>query len=272
MDTKLINQFFENKQIKKILYVIVMEEESNAVLEMENFKKDEEFSALHSNLLDVHYLEVNKNESGSEEDKGIIYIIRPRKDPIHNTSLFGTEISFLLTYLGIHQYKPDVVISMGYAGYTNFNNDLNGRDLGLGDVAIAREKSMYHSRVMIIKEYEKTCEGHYPLHNCENMVKELNYFSCRVGTDSSFIVHDHCAFSKEIHVVEMELCSVARAAAYFNIPCVGVKIISDTKCDSLDEKERQEMFIKSLMIMREKFFTVFKEMNAYMLNKNVGDL
>lgn len=267
-----MNKSFEGgriTKIKKILFVIVMEEESNAILEMEKFKKDEDFSELHRNLLDVHYLEVN---TGSEEDKGVIYIIRPKKDPLHNTSLFGTEIAFLLTYLGIQHYKPDVVISMGYAGYTNFNNDLNGRDLNLGDVAIAREKSIYHSRVMIIKEYEKTCEGHYPVHNCENMVKELNYFSCRVGTDSSFIVHDHCAFSKEIHVVEMELCSVSRAAAYFNVPCIGVKIISDTKSDSYDENERQEMFIKSLMIMREKFFSVFKELNAYMLNKSIEEL
>lgn len=268
MDSK-----FNNKQIKKILYVMVMEEESNAVLESQKFTKDEEFSALHGNILDVHYLEYTKNSENIEnyKDKSIIYIIRPRKDPLHNTSQFGTEIAFLLTYLGIQQFKPDIVISMGYAGYTNYNNDLK-RELTLGDVAIARDKSIYHSRIMIIKEYEKTCEGHYPLHNCENMVKSLNYHSCKVGTDSSFIPHDQCAFGKEIHVVEMELCSVARAAAYFNLPCVGVKIISDTKSDSHDEKERQEMFIKSLMIMREKFYNVFKELNEYMFDKFVEEL
>ena len=259
---------FENKKIQKILYVIVMEEESNSVLEMENFKKDEAFSGIHHNLLDLHSLEI---DNGTEE-KNTIYIIRPKKDPLHNTSLFGTEIAFLLTYLGIQQFKPDLVISMGYAGYTNFNDDLNGKELSLGDVAIAREKSIYHAREMIIKEYEKTCEGHYPLHSCDNMVKHLNYFSCRIGTDSSFVIHDHCAFRKEIHVVEMELCSVARASSYFNIPCIGVKIISDTKSDSHDEKERQEMFIKSLTIMREKFFSVFKELNKYILNKYTDEL
>jgi len=150
--------------------------------------KDETLSGEFSNILEafVLYKDIdgksnvsNGTENGIEngssssvnnENKIKIIIIRPINDPINNTSLFGTEIAFFLTYTGIKHFKPDVVISMGYAGDTGLENDAK---LTHGSVVIAKEKSMYHRREMIIKFFEKTSEGHYPVISCHKLCERF---------------------------------------------------------------------------------------------------
>jgi len=70
----------------------------------------------------------------------------------------------------------------------------------------------------------------------------------------------------------MELCSVARACAYFNVPCMGVKLISDSGSDEVDEKEREKQFLESLTILRKKFYETFGLLNNYLIHKTIVDL
>lgn len=245
---------FEEGTIKKILYIIVMQEEASCLLDNRPFKKDEIISAKYSNILDSY-------------SDGQIILIVPKNDPINNTGLFGTEIAFFLTYVGIMEYKPDVVISMGYAGDTGVDEKLP-----LGAVVIAKEKAVYHRRNMLIEIFSNTCKGNYSLHGAHTMVKDLGYCSHLVGTSNSFVKHDEVAKEQNIKVVEMELCSVARACSYFKTPCIGVKIISDTSdCDNIENlDERQNQFLESLKILKEKFYEAFDKVNTYLLNKNIN--
>jgi hypothetical protein len=245
----------ETKSIRKILYVMVMQEESNAILEKGNFTKCTELSD-YSNILEA-FKSTNSD----------IYIIRPINDPMHNTCLFGTEISFFITYMGIKAFNPDLVLSMGYAGDTGL-----GDKLPLGTVVIASEKSIYHRRNMIIKIYENTTNGHYPVLSCANMIKELQYTGAKIGTSNSFVHHDTIAVEKDIKVVEMELCSVARACAYFGTPCVGVKVISDIGEEDVDPLVREKQFLESIGILREQFYLAFDRISVYVLGKSVSDL
>ncbi len=82
------------------------------------------------------------------------------------------------------------------------------------------------------------------------------------------------ACAKFIEVVEMELCSVARAAYYFKIPCVGLKTISDTSKDHelTDQKEREAVFLKSLEIMRGQILVDFEKLNEFLPEKKLADL
>jgi hypothetical protein len=253
--------------IKKILYVIVMNEESSALLEKENFTKDETFTSEYSNILESFVL--NKQINGADCQ---IIILRPIDDPHNKTGLFGTEIAFFLSYIGIKHYHPDLVVSLGYAGDTTTQDQVNERKLECGSVVIAREKSQYHRRTMIIKYFENTSQGNYPVHNCENMTRDLGFTHAYVGTSNSFVDHDDIAKSKSIKVVEMELCSVARGCSYFGIPCVGIKIISDSGSDIKDEKEREKQFLENLEILRKKFYETFNSINNYVLNKQVSEL
>jgi hypothetical protein len=258
-DNKNINTQF--KPVSKIMYMIVLPEESNAILEKENFIKDTVITKDYSNILEAFILNKNNAET---------IIIRPLDDPLHSTSLFGTEIAFFVTYMGIKLFQPDVVISMGYAGEVTLVE--GEQPLGLGAVVIAKEKSIYHRRQMIVKYYEKTSEGHYPVLSCDRLVNELKFNSCLVGTSNSFVRHDDVAITKQVKVVEMELCSVARACHYFSIPCIGVKIISDGGAKDISEEERVKQFLDSLPFLRQTFYETYEKVNSHLFNKHVNEL
>ena len=251
-----------NKPIKKILYSIVMHEESQILIETFNLKKDEEFSRSHSNLLESYIKYDDKNNLD-------IILVRPLIDPFNKTELFGTEISFLISYLAIQFYKPDIIISFGYAGSTGINKSLK-----LGDIVLAKDCGFYFRRNMIIEFYQKTSMGLYPLFNCENTSKQLNFPLSIIGSSNSFVSHDDIATSKGVEVVEMELCSVARAAYYFKIPCVGLKIISDTSSNDelTDQKEREKQFLESLKIMRQNLVQGFSILNDFISGKVLNQL
>jgi hypothetical protein len=251
-----------NKKINKVLYAIVMPEESQILIEKFNFRKDEEFSNSHETLLETF---VHKDQFRNLE----LIIVRPLNDPFNNTPLFGTEIAFLTTYLAAKHYDPDLIVSLGYAGSTGVKKDLK-----LGDIVLSKDCSLYFRRNMIIEYYQKTSMGLYPVYNCSKTSEALEFPLTLIGSSNSFVNHDEIACSKMIEVVEMELCSVARAAYYFKIPCVGIKIISDTsKNDELtDEKERANEFLKSLEIMREKILVAFEKFNEFLVEKKLGEL
>jgi len=100
----------------------------------------------------------------------------------------------------------------------------------------------------------------------------LGFFSAHVGTSNSFVAHDSVAVAKNIKVVEMELCSVARACAYFKVPCIGVKLISDGGSEHEDEKERERQFLENLTVLRKKFYDTFEVLNSYLIHKKIEDL
>ena len=235
-----------------------MDEESSHLLKENDFIKDESISKEYGNILEAFI---------KKTDFGEIIIIRPLNDPLHNTGIFGTEIAFFLTYTGIKHFNPDVVISMGYAGDTG-----SGEKLPLGTVVIAEDKSLYHRREMIIKFFERTSHGHYPVLTCSNMCKDLFMTNAKVGTSNSFVEQDHIAKVKDIKVVEMELCSVARACSYFKKPCIGVKIISDSGNEICSEEEREKQFLESLIILQKKFYESFSLLNNYILGRNIDEL
>ncbi len=250
-----------------------MKEESDSLLDHDkNFTKDESFCKEYNNILESFTL--NKEEENQQ-----IILVRPINDPLHNTGLFGTEIAFFKTYIGIKHYNPDIVISMGYAGEVGVNTDNtdNNEDipskLKIGSVVIAKDKTIYHRRNMIIDFFENTSKGHYPVNSCSKLVESLGYNSCSVGTANSFLKHDDIAASKGIEVVEMELCSVARACCYFNVQCIGIKIISDGPDQKkLEDEVRMKQFLESLPMLKRKFYDTYLEVNKFLIGKNVSDI
>lgn len=260
-ETSTVHLDLENK-IAKVLYCIVLPEESQILIDKYGFRKDVDFSEKHKNLLETFVLFDNLNNLE-------IIIVRPLNDPLNNTPLFGTEISFLISYLATQYYDPDVIISFGYAGSTGKNKNLK-----LGDIVLSRDCGYYFRRNMIIEYYQKTSMGLYPVYNCKNASRELNFPLCKIGSSNSFVNHDTIATSKGVEVVEMELCSIARVAYYFKIPCLGLKIISDCSTDDelTDEKEREKIFLESLVIMRNKIGEAFEKFNSFIVNKKLGEL
>lgn len=256
---------FMDKAVKKILYSIVMIEESDAILEREKFVRDYAFCKEYSNILEAFVLD----REGENNEKYQVVIVRPLKDPLHNTELFGSEIAFIQAYSGIKYYAPDLVINLGFAVEVT----LEGveRKLKFGSTVIAKERGIYHKRETIIKSKQHIIEGLYPVMKCDKLIKDLRFEYCSVGTANSFSIIDQVAIKKNIEVVEMELCSVARASYYFKTPCIGVKVISDTTVNRTHE-ERKNQFVDALPILKQKIHEAYTQLNTYLLGKKLSEV
>ena len=222
---------------------------------MENFELDQENTKRYENILEFY---VKKTENQE------LILVKFKKDPTHQTSVFGTELSFFATYNAILIYNPDLIVNIGYAGDTGFNEVIP-----LGTVCVAEGNVKYHRRLMIVEFAKKTNEGNYPLTKFDKLVKELNYRHVKVGTSNSFVNYDDVAFEQGINLVEMELASVARACVYFNKIVLGVKIVSDNK---ESRENRNTVFIENLVSLKDRFYKTFSEIVSFLNNKTFSDL
>ncbi len=54
--------------------------------------------------------------TGSPFPNKKVSLAMPKKDSLHNVESVGTEVAYLLGYLGIQRFKPDLVINFGSCG------------------------------------------------------------------------------------------------------------------------------------------------------------
>ena len=94
-------------KITKVLYVIMMSEEITDIVKKYNFELDTSITNSHKDML--------KGYTAKYKELNLI-LVTPDFDPLHKKNCYGTEISFLVAYLGIKHYSPDLVVSFGYAG------------------------------------------------------------------------------------------------------------------------------------------------------------
>ncbi len=239
----------DETKIKKVLYIIVMEQESKDIIGKCKFELDESFTNKHKNILQAY---TSTYISGLT-----VHLLWPIYDPLHQIGVFGTEIAFLLTYLGVQHYAPDLVISFGYAG----SNGLFPTKLG--DVCIADKTGIYHRNQMLIEPFKPFSTGNYPLICSKKMANDLGYLHAQVGSSNDYVLHDEIALKQNIGVLEMELGSVARACYYFKTACTAVKIISDGgKIQTKEEREKE--FLDSLELLRDKLVEAFNTVNSYL--------
>jgi nucleoside phosphorylase len=243
------------KKITRVLWILIMREEMDSILEKESFVLDKENSKKYENILEFFSKIIGDQE---------IIMVRLKKDPTHQTSVFGTELAFFAAYNAIMIYNPDLVINMGYAGDTGAEGNLP-----LGSVCVAQRSAKYHRREMLIEFFRKTNEGNYPLRTFDNFTNDLKYRAVSVGTSNSFVPFDEIAFKQGIALVEMEFASITRACAYFNKSVLGVKIVSD---NNEARENREKAFSDSLVNLKDTIFKTFKEITNYLDNKRIIDL
>jgi len=248
-------------KITKVLYVVMMQEEITDIIKKYSFQQDTNFSNDNPGMLKGYTSTIKSTDNNSIQ----IHLVCPEFDPLHKKNCFGTEMAFLLAYLGIKNYSPDLVISFGYAG----SNGLFPTKVG--DICIADKSAIYHRNQMLIDFYKESSMGNYPVLSCPKLVEKLKYLSAQVGTSNDFILHDDVAVTMKIGVVEMELCSVARASLYSKTPCVGVKIVSDGgKIQTKEEREKE--FMESLEFLRGKVVETFENVNNFLAGKSLSEL
>jgi len=243
------------KSINRVVFIIMMHEEIDAILEKEQFILDEENSKRYESILQFHIKKTDSLE---------VIMVKFQKDPFHQTSVFGTELSFFGTSVSISTYNPDLIINMGYAGHTGVDGILS-----LGTVCVANTIAKFHRRQMIVDFARNTNEGNYPLKTPENLIRSLKFTPVYVGTSNSFVEFDDIAFKLGIHLVEMELASIAKACNYFNKTLIGIKIVSD---NTEPQENRDATFKDSLTNLKQTFHRTFSELSSFLKDKKLDDL
>ncbi|MDP3558942.1 MAG: hypothetical protein Q8R79_01145, partial [Legionellaceae bacterium] len=99
------SEITSHKPIKKILLVVAMESEAQPIIKQ-----------LHLRPLHHSFSNLPMHGYIGKQGKINILLMQNGQDPVHKVQNIGTEAATLTTYLGIHYFHPDLVISIGTAG------------------------------------------------------------------------------------------------------------------------------------------------------------
>lgn len=215
--------------INTVVTIIAMQEELDLIINSQNYSIDELFTNLHQNILVSYKKEYKHNDKIVNS-----YIISGSEDKLHKLSKVGCETAALLTYLAIQHYKPNLVLNCGYAGSSGLVH------YNLGDLILSKGYGCYYDREMIFQSHKDIAFGKYPVFNCEELNKKLNFHLGIIGTTDSFKSCDK-GLSKSLGLscVEMEFAAISRICYNMNVPVIGLKIISDTHTLEEDEIEKK---------------------------------
>ncbi|EAR92458.1 phosphorylase family protein (macronuclear) [Tetrahymena thermophila SB210] len=241
-----INYIDWPKEIKKIMFVIVMEHEANDLISLINLKRDE--TTLNNPFLEGYTCEYNNKQ---------VILVKPPIDPVYKVQSVSTEPASLCVYAAIKKYNPDIVISAGTSGGVKRkeNPDLH---LKIKDIVVA-QSIQFFTRTIIIKDWEGYVAGkQYNLLNPKPLHQILALKPVIIGTDNSFTNDNTHAIEQGIDCIEMEAAAELRVCHLLNVPFTAIKIISDVEMD--DPTERETLFkdffvhgIKNLSIKLKEF-------------------
>ena len=83
-----------------------------------------------------------------------------KKDRLHLTESVGTESAYLIGYLGITKFNPELVINFGSCGA--IQTDLyEQQSYSVGDICYAIGKATYIDRENIFPNYDAYIKGSY---------------------------------------------------------------------------------------------------------------
>ena len=244
-------------KINKFLSIIVMKQECEMIIEKDEYLPDENFNKLHSQVATAY---VKKFTFDQKEVDGII--ITGTVDKLHKLSPVGCETAYLLSYLGVQYYKPDVLISIGYAGSTGYQK------MKLGDVVISNGTGCYYLRDVIIPIYKPFINGNYPVYDSSFLAEKLGFIAGQVATSDSFLASDNNeAKNLGKSCIEMEFAAIARLGYTLGVEVIGLKIISDCEKDLEDgqtNEDRQKQFEESLKNLPNVIYDSMNKLVKYL--------
>jgi nucleoside phosphorylase len=230
---------FNSKKISSIIFISVLDEETQPVVKLLGLK--------HINTPFIFFSAFEGIYKGIN-----LHLVQPKKDPKFQVDSIGPEISSIVTYIAIQNYHPDLVINLGTAGgVIKDNNNLKG--LKLGNVCVAEREILFYDRncpSSFSPEKKKYLVGKYEVMSLGELNNKLGLKEVSIGTSSSFISDQSNAFKMEVDVCDMESAGIAKVCFWMKVPFLAVKVISDL--DSVSENDQKNMFEDNLAIVSEK--------------------
>lgn len=246
----------EQKNIQKILLVVAMDTEAAPIIKSFDLQP---ISSIFGKLPMKAYI-------GKYNNFDISLIING-EDPMYHCPNVGTQAAVLSTYLGINQFHPDLIISIGTAGgVPQFGAQV-------GDIFISRKVYFYDRRIDL-PQYQAYGLGGYVSADFEqtranNLFKKGNICSGDSfdsnQTDTDVILSNGCA------VREMEAAGVAWVSMLTQTPMLAMKGITDiigTKTDANDFEKNFQMVTTDLAVKLKLFFNELDSRQAWIAKRN----
>lgn len=217
---------------------------------------DIEIEYLKSKLQNVK----NKNISMYEFYEGNINNI----NVIISKTLIGTINATIATMIGIREFKPDLVINQGIAGS-------HRRNIHQGDIVVGKQCYNINAYSMPAK---KEKEGSNPFeweinkrakeikHSDEKTVEGLSEFLKNNYSNTTYIgtLGSGDVFNREIDRIDwitktfdnlcedMESIGMYSVCEKFDIPCIGIRIISNNEITGEKLDEQQAIKLQQLLV------------------------
>lgn len=210
--------------IKKILILVAMKAEADPIIAALNLLATGSFDA---QLPFKSYERVDAEQH--------ILLMVSGIDPRYRVDNIGTQPATLMAYVGIEQFRPDLVISAGTAG------GFSARGAQIGTVYLSDDEFLFHDRQIPLAGFNEQGAGHYPAANVRALAQQLNLPLGKISSGSSFTKYpDQMAQIEKSGAVakEMEAAAIAWVCWLKNTPCMAVKSITNL-LDHDDSSEQQ---------------------------------
>ena len=235
---------FEPKKISSVLFISVLDEETQPFLKLLNLKPLDDFSIFCTTY-------------GGKFNGISVFLAQPKKDPKFKVDSIGPEISAIVAYIGIQNFKPDIVINFGTAGGVIKHNK-NQKGLRIGDVCVSDHDVFFYDRKSSLNaHFNDYFIGKYSVASLGEVCQKLNLKQTSIGTTSSFISDQKTAFDSGVDVCEMECASIAKVCFKMDTPFLPVKVISDLDIEA--ENDQKNTFENNLKKVSEILADKLKE-------------
>lgn len=230
-----------NHPVKKVLLVVAMDTEAQPIIDK-----------LHLRPLQHSFSGLPMRGYIGREGKIQVLLMMNGEDPINHVQNIGKEAATLSTYLGIHYFHPDLIISIGTAGSVPENG------AALNDIYI-NKKIYFFDRRIPMKGYQEYGLGGYTSSSLTTIDKTLDLKQGNICSGDSFDEDpiDYKMFLKyHCNVIEMEAAAVGWVSMLTKTPMIAIKGITNF----VRGKEIHAQYEKNLPIVTQKLATTLQSL------------
>lgn len=230
----------KNSNINRVLLVVAMESEALPII-----------NTFHLHPSSIQHSPLPMKSFEGQHGNIKIALIQNGRDPKFNVQNVGTQPATLATYIGIQNFHPDLIISIGTAG------GIGNKGAQIGDIFISN-KIYFIDRRIQQKNYDLYGIGEYETNTIDSLLSKTNIKRGNICTGNSFDENktDYSMSLKyQCVAIEMEAAAVAWVSMLTNTPMIAVKGITDiaqSKTAFQDYEKNVDMISNQLSITLKK--------------------
>ena len=244
------------KSIEKILLLVAMQAEADPIIRTLDLNPVQ-------HLTDTQL--PFKTYENNYEDRHIVLLVSGT-DSRYRVDNIGTQAATLMAYVGIEQFQPDLVVSVGTAG------GFVARGAKIGTVYLSDDEFIFHDRQIPLAGFDEQGVGHYPAVNVRALAKQLNLPFGKISSGSSFTKNPdqmEAILKSGAVAKEMEAAAIAWVCWLKQTPCMAIKAITNL----LDQGESSEQqFTENFSVATQSLCIQLKAVMETIRGKTVTQL